>query len=288
MSTTQPTPAAFIGHGNPMNTLADNRYTRAWRGFGEAAGKPRAILAISAHWYINGTAVTAMQRPRTIHDFFGFPPELFAFEYPAPGAPDVAQEIVEAVKPTYVGLDGEAWGLDHGTWSVLAHVYPQADVPVVQLSIHGAKDPAYHVELGAALAPLRERGVMIVASGNVVHNLRRIDWQRPGAAFDWAVRFDETVREIMTTDPARIVDVASHPDYPLAVPTAEHFLPVLYLAGLAKAAGKPATILIDGYDMGSLSMTAYALDAPPAKAKGGNDSPPFPDPRQVPSDDTNT
>jgi 4,5-DOPA dioxygenase extradiol len=260
MTSMHATPAAFLGHGNPMNALADNRYTQAWRAFGEAAGKPRAVLAISAHWYIDQTAVTAMPRPRTIHDFFGFPRELFEFRYPAPGAPDVANEIVEAAKPAYVGLDQEAWGLDHGTWSVLAHVFPQADVPVLQLSIHAAKDPAYHLELGAALAPLRERGVMIVASGNVVHNLRRIDWQRPDAAFDWAVRFDEAVREIMTTDPARIVDIGSHPDYPLAVPTPEHFLPLLYLAGLAQAAGKPATILADGYDMGSLSMTAYALD----------------------------
>ena len=288
MSTTRPMPAAFLGHGNPMNTLASNRHTQAWRDFGEAAWKPRAVLAISAHWYINGTAVTAMARPRTIHDFFGFPKELFDFEYPARGAPDVAQEIVEAVRPVYVGLDAETWGLDHGTWSVLAHVFPKADVPVLQLSIHASQDPAYHVDLGMRLAPLRDRGVMIVCSGNVVHNLRRIDWQRPDAAFDWAIRFDEEVRGIMTTDPARIVDVGAHPDYPLAVPTAEHFLPLLYLAGLAKAAGKPATLLTDGYDMGSLSMTSYGLDAPVTKAKGDDSSPPFPDPRKIPAEDTNT
>lgn len=288
MSTTQRTPAAFLGHGNPMNTFADNRHTQSWKDFGTAAQKPRAVLAISAHWYINGTAVTAMQKPRTIHDFFGFPQELFDFEYPAPGAPDVAQEIVEAVKPVYVGLDQEAWGLDHGTWSVLAHVFPKADVPVLQLSIHGSRDAAYHVDLGARLAPLRDRGVMIVASGNVVHNLRRIDWNRPEAAFDWAMRFDEDVRRIMTSDPARIVDVVGHADYPLAVPTAEHFLPLLYLAGLAHAAGKPATIMTEGYDMGSLSMTSYGLDAPATKAKGDDSTPPFPDPRKIPADDTNT
>jgi 4,5-DOPA dioxygenase extradiol len=282
MSTTQRTPAAFIGHGNPMNTFADNRYTQAWKDFGAASGKPRAVLAISAHWYINGTAVTS------IHDFFGFPQALFDFDYPAPGAPDVAGEIVEAVKPVYVGLDPEAWGLDHGTWSVLAHVFPQADVPVLQLSIHGSQDAAYHVDLGARLAPLRERGVMIVASGNVVHNLRRIDWQRPNAAFDWAIRFDEAVRDIMTRDPARIADAVGHADYALAVPTAEHFLPLLYLAGLAKAAGKPATIITEGYDMGSLSMTSYGLDAPATSAKGSETSPPFPDPRRIPADDTNT
>lgn len=279
-------PAAFFGHGNPMNTLAANRYTETWRRFGESAPRPRAILCVSAHWFINGTAVTAMASPRTIHDFFGFPRELFEYEYPAPGAPDVAREVVEAVKPAYVGLDHEAWGLDHGTWSVLAHVYPKADVPVLQLSIHGAQDPRYHFELGARLAPLRERGVMVVASGNVVHNLRRIDWQRPGAAFDWAVRFDEAVRKVMTTKPEQIVDMAAHPDYPLAVPTAEHFVPLLYLAGIAHAAGKPATVLVDGYDMGSLSMTAYGLDAPTQATATGGGSPPFP--RDVPTDDTNT
>jgi 4,5-DOPA dioxygenase extradiol len=285
---TAPTPAAFLGHGNPMNTLADNLYTQAWREFGQAAGKPRAVLCISAHWYVNATAVTAMPKPRTIHDFFGFPRELFEFEYPAPGAPEVAREIVEAVKPVHADLDAETWGLDHGTWSVLAHVFPQADVPVVQLSLHASQDAAYHVDLGARLAPLRERGVMIVASGNVVHNLRRVDWQRPGGSFDWAVRFDEAVRKIMTTDPARIVDVASHRDYNLAVPTAEHFLPLLYLAGLAKAAGKPATIITEGYDLGSLSMTAYGLDTPVAKRNGTTDTPPFPDPRVIPANDTNT
>jgi 4,5-DOPA dioxygenase extradiol len=288
MPQTTPMPAAFLGHGNPMNTLARNRYTQAWRAFGEASPRPRAILAISAHWYINGTAVTAMEKPRTIHDFFGFPRELFEYEYPAPGAPDVAQEIVEAVKPEYVGLDTETWGLDHGTWSVLAHVYPKADVPVVQLSIHGARDPAYHVELGARLAPLRERGVMIVASGNVVHNLRRIDWNRPDAAFDWAVRFDEAVRKVMTTDPARVTDLVAHPDYPLAAPTPEHWLPLLYIAGIAHAAGKPASILAEGYDMGSLSMTAYGVDAPPLDTAHGRGGPPFPDPQSIPADDTNT
>ena len=287
MAQTPRMPAAFLGHGNPMNTLARNRYTEAWRALGDAVPRPRAVLAISAHWYINGTAVTAMERPRTIHDFFGFPKELFAFEYPAPGAPDVAQEVVEVLKPLYAGLDGEAWGLDHGTWSVLAHVFPKADVPVLQLSIHGSQDERYHFDLGARLAPLRDRGIMVVASGNVVHNLRRIDWQRPDAAFDWAVRFDEAVRQAMTTDPARVLDLATHPDYPLAVPTAEHWLPLLYLAGLAHAAGKAATIIVDGYDMGSLSMTSYGLDTPTSGAAHGRGGPPFPDPRSIPADDTN-
>ncbi len=256
------TPAAFLGHGNPMNALAQNRYTEAWRNLGASMTRPRAVLAISAHWYINGTAVTSMSRPRTIHDFYGFPRELFEFEYPAPGSAEIAQEVAEIAKPAYVGLDADSWGLDHGTWSVLAHVFPKADVPVVQLSIHAGKDASYHVELGARLAPLRERGVMIVASGNVVHNLGRIDWQRPEAAFDWAVRFDEAARNVMTSEPARVSDLATHPDYPLAVPTAEHFVPLLYFAGLAQASGKPAQVLVDGYAMGSLSMTSYSIVKP--------------------------
>jgi 4,5-DOPA dioxygenase extradiol len=283
-------PAAFLGHGSPMNTLDDNRFTAAWKTFGRAVPKPRAVLAISAHWYVNGTAVTAMPQPRVIHDFYGFPQELFDFDYPAPGAPDVAAEVAEVVKPEYVGLDQDSWGLDHGTWSVLAHVFPRADVPVVQLSIHAGKDIDYHIALGARLAPLRARGVMIVGSGNVVHNLRRIDFRRPDLAFDWGERFDAEVRRIMTRAPRELAGVAAHPDYAPSVPTAEHFLPLAYLAGLCEAAGEPAQVLIEGCTMGSISMTSYILgaDVPTPRVDTREGAAPLPDPRIVPPAETNT
>jgi len=282
-------PAAFIGHGSPMNTLETNRFTSAWRRLGASLPRPRAILCVSAHWLIHGSAVTAMAQPRVIHDFYGFPRELFAFDYPAPGAPELAREIADLVRPAYVGLDADSWGLDHGTWSVLAHLFPQADIPVLQLSLNAAEDAQYHLDLGARLAPLRERGVFILGSGNVVHNLRRIDWSRPDSAFDWGERFDGEVRRVMTTDPSALPQVKGHPDYAEAVPTDEHFLPLLYIAGLAAAAGEPAVPFAEGGTMGSITMTSYLVGGtPPAAAQDAGDGAALPDPRRVPPQQTNT
>jgi 4,5-DOPA dioxygenase extradiol len=282
-------PAAFLGHGSPMNALETNRYSKAWQSFGASAPRPRAILVVSAHWYTTVTAVTAMTQPRTIHDFYGFPRALFEVEYPARGDPDLAEEVAEIAKPVMVGLDRDSWGLDHGTWSVLVHAFPKADVPVVQLSINARRGFEYHLELGARLQKLRDRGVLILGSGNVVHNLRAIDWSRPDHAFDWARRLDDAARELLTDRPGEILRLQEHPDFPRAAPTPDHFLPVVYLAGLAAAENRPARVLVDGYAYGSLSMTAYLLDAD-GPMGSGNSRPAaaLPDPALVPAEDTNT
>ena len=252
-------PAAFIGHGSPMNTLENNRFTDAWSAFAASFEKPRAILAISAHWYINATAVTSMANPRVIHDFYGFPQELFDFDYPVAGDVALAQHVGEIVEPVWVGLDDDSWGIDHGTWSVLAHMYPDADVPVVQLAIDASQPLSYHLDLGARLAPLREEGVLILASGNVVHNLRAINWRSGDEGFDWAQRFDADTRTVLRSDPSRLAELVESDDFSLAVPTPDHFLPLAYLAGLAASAATVPSTFAEGCVLGSLSMTSYSI-----------------------------
>lgn len=250
-------PAIFFGHGSPMNTLERNKYTEAWSKLG-AASKPKAILAVSAHWYTRGTAVTAMTKPKTIHDFGGFPQALFDVQYPAPGAPALAERVLALLAPVNVHLDHE-WGLDHGTWSVLAHAYPKADVPVVQLSIDGTQPPEFHYQLGKHLAPLRDEGVLVIGSGNVVHNLMVM--KRGGAkAYDWAVRFHEKVRAALSAhEHQTLIDYTKlGEDARMSVPTPEHYLPLLYIAALQEK-GEAMSFAVDGYEMGSLSMLSVSV-----------------------------
>ncbi|RKF19199.1 4,5-DOPA dioxygenase extradiol [Altericroceibacterium spongiae] len=257
-------PAVFVGHGSPTNTFDNTRYTRAWRALGKALPRPRAILSISGHWYFGTSAITAMERPRTIHDFYGFPEKLNTFQYPAPGAPELARRIVDLAKPFWAGADQDQWGLDHGTWSVLAHMYPEADIPVVQLSLNGVQPLEYHVEFGKKLDALRDEGVLILGTGNVVHNLGKTNLRAGDHGEDWAIRFEQAAIEQATNDPAHILKLTGHPDFAMAVPTPDHFIPLLYIAGLAAAAGKPLDCLIEGCMYGGISMTTFGLDTDPA------------------------
>jgi 4,5-DOPA dioxygenase extradiol len=254
-------PVVFFGHGSPMNTLERNPYTEAWRRIGEAIPAPKAVLCVSAHWYTEGTAVTAMSHPKTIHDFYGFPQALFEVQYPAPGEPSLASRVRELLAPVDVGLD-HSWGLDHGTWSVLKHVYPNADVPVLQLSIDGTRSPRYHYETGRRLAPLRDEGILIAGSGNVVHNLRLMK-RGGGQAYDWALRFNETIRDALAArDHATLVDFEKLGESArLSVPTPEHYLPLLYVAGLQES-DESMSFPVDGYDLGSISMLTAAAGLP--------------------------
>jgi 4,5-DOPA dioxygenase extradiol len=248
-------PAIFFGHGNPMNALSDNAYTRAWRLIGERMPTPKAILSISAHWFVPETGVTVATAPRTIHDFGGFPPELYRVQYPAPGDPDLARRVQALLAPLPVKLD-ERWGLDHGTWSVLKHVYPDAGIPVVQLSIDERQPTSFHFEVGRKLAPLREEGVLILGSGNLVHNLRAYAWGRSMPdPYDWAVRFEQEARQMMLAGEYKpLLDYEKlGPDAMLAIPTPDHYLPLLYVLG-AQQRGEPVAFPIEGVDGGSISM----------------------------------
>ena len=258
MTSSSRMPAVFIGHGSPMNALEHNRFTDAWRSFASSIPRPRAVLSISAHWYIRSLAVTAMPTPRTIHDFGGFPDELFRVEYPAPGDPALAARVIELLDPLPVARDS-TWGLDHGTWSVLAPMFPAADVPVVQLSIDATRSFEEQVAIGAALAPLRDEGVLILGSGDIVHNLGLMDWGRPEGAFPWAKEFDDAAKAILTSRPAELPSLSDHPGYSRAVPTPDHFIPALYLAGLAEAADTTAKVLFQASSFGSISMTSYVV-----------------------------
>jgi len=254
-------PVVFFGHGSPMNTLERNRYTETWRRLGESIPTPKAILCVSAHWTTQGTAVTAMEKPKTIHDFYGFPQALFDVEYPAPGDPRLAARVREMLEPIEVQLD-DSWGLDHGTWSVLKHVYPDADIPVVQLSIDGTQPPGFHYETGKRLAPLRDEGVLVVGSGNVVHNLRLMK-RGGGQAFDWAVRFNDKVREALASrDHQALIEFERlGEDARLSAPTPEHYLPLLYIAAL-QGKDEEMSFAVDGYEMGSLSMLTAVAGMP--------------------------
>lgn len=247
-------PAIFFGHGNPMNALQENRYTDAWRTLAASLPRPKTILAISAHWLTQGTAVTAMAAPRTIHDFGNFPQALFDIRYPAPGDPELAERIGRLLAPVPVEMN-HAWGLDHGAWSVLVKAFPDADVPVLQLSLDAGKPAAHHLDLGRRLAPLREDGVLIIGSGNVVHNLRQMIWNEDAPAHDWAVRFNDRVRTaLLDGDIDALAEIDSWgKDARLSVPTPEHFDPLFYVLG-ARQADDAVSIAADGIEHGSISM----------------------------------
>src|SRR5947209_3228886 len=253
-------PAIFFGHGNPMNAVLNNNYTEAWQSIGEQTPKPRAILAISAHWFVPGTGVTISTAPRTIHDFGGFPRELYEVQYPAPGDADLARRVKAMLAPMEVTLD-YSWGLDHGTWSVLRHVYPNADVPVVQLSIDEAQPASFHFEIGRKLAPLRGENVLIVGSGNLVHNLHAYAWGRHAPEpYDWAIRFETDARAMMLAGEYKplIAYESLGREAILSIPTPDHYLPLLYVIA-SRQQGEPITFPVEGVDGGSISMLSVQV-----------------------------
>jgi 4,5-DOPA dioxygenase extradiol len=253
-------PAIFVGHGNPMNALAQNAWTEGWTSIGKTIPHPEAVLSVSAHWYVSSTAVMANLAPKTIHDFGGFPKQLYEVAYPAPGNPKLARRVSKLLGSTSAGLD-KSWGLDHGTWAVLCHVFPKADIPVVQLSIDRTQPPEFHYEIGKRLAPLRKEGVLLIGSGNIVHNLHAYAWggqeMRP---FDWAVRFEKRARELLVEgDDASLVAYEKlGRDAMLSIPTPDHYLPLLYVLG-ARRNGERVAFPVEGVDGGSVSMLAVQI-----------------------------
>ena len=248
-------PAVFFGHGNPMNAVLNNDYTNAWSRIGRAIPRPTAILSISAHWFVPETGVTVATAPRTIHDFGGFPRELFQVQYPAPGDPVLARRVQNLLAPLAVRLDN-SWGLDHGTWSVLRHVYSDADIPVVQLSIDEGKPASFHFEIGKKLASLREEGVLIIGSGNLVHNLHAYAWGRHMPdPYDWAVRFETDAKDLMIAGEYKpLIDYETlGPEALLSIPTPDHYLPMLYVLA-TRQQREIITFPIEGVDGGSISM----------------------------------
>jgi len=255
-----PFPALFIGHGSPMISIQDNRYTKAWKDIGDRLPKPSAILMVSAHWYGPETAVTVSTSPKTIHDFYGFPDELYQIQYPAPRDQALARRVKELLSPINVELDDD-WGLDHGAWSILKHMYPNADIPVVQISINSNEPAQFHYDIGRQLEQLRHEKVMIIGSGNIVHNLRLYTGENSTAASpDWALRFERKVKELaLSRDDKSLIEYEKlGPDAALSIPTPEHYLPLLYVLG-ASQSDEQITIPVDGIESSSISMLAIEV-----------------------------
>lgn len=254
-------PAIFFGHGNPLNANRRNSYTRQWAAAGANLPRPKAILCISSHWLLEEVAVTVSPTPKMIHDVGGFLKELYQLEYPAPGAPELAARVAELLAPLPVRFD-EKWGIDHGAWSVLRHIYPKADVPIVQLSIDATQPARFHFELGSRLGALREEGILIMGSGNLVHNLTAFGWRNPAdGPYEWAVTFEQRVKEMLLADQsAALIDYhcTLSPEALLAVPTPDHYLPLLYVLGTRRAS-EPLSFPVEGFDGGSISMLAVQL-----------------------------
>ncbi|MDQ3186813.1 MAG: 4,5-DOPA dioxygenase extradiol [Pseudomonadota bacterium] len=253
-------PAIFVGHGNPMNALSNNPYTVAWSAIGAGLPRPNAVLCISAHWYVPETAVTAMAKPRTIHDFGGFPPELHQVQYPAPGSLDLAAKVADLLPPGLVTMDIN-WGLDHGTWSILMHIFPHADIPVIQLSIDETREAAWHYDIARLLAPLREEGVLILGSGNIVHNLHTYSWgSHKVEPYDWALRFENVVRKALSSgDFKPLIEYEKlGQDAKLSVPTPDHYLPLLYILAQRRKDDE-INFPVEGFDGGSISMLAVRI-----------------------------